>query len=54
MTQNEKNGITDFVQKVDGEEVVIESLDEFRDAPDGAFFSYINLIDSLDLGQYQI
>ena len=49
MTKNEKTGKTEFVEKVDGEEVAIESVDDFRDAPDGAFFPFINLLEGLDL-----
>ena len=54
MVKNKSNGKTEFIENVDGEDVVIESVDDFRDALDGAFFPYINLIDSLDLTRYQI
>ena len=54
MTKNEETGKTEFIEKVDGEEVILESMDYFRDAPDSAFFPYVNLIDSLDLTRYQI
>ncbi|KAK8895923.1 hypothetical protein M9Y10_013809 [Tritrichomonas musculus] len=49
-----KEGKTDFLEKIDGEEVVIESIDVYRGAPEGAFFPYINLLDSLSLARYQI
>ena len=54
MVKNKSNGKTEFIEKVDGEDIVVESVDDFRDALDGAFFPYINLIDSLDLTRYQI
>ena len=54
MIKNKETGTTEFIEKVDGEEVVVESVDYFRDAPDSAFFPYINLLDSLDLTRYQI
>ncbi|KAK8853535.1 hypothetical protein M9Y10_017096 [Tritrichomonas musculus] len=54
MTKNEKTGKTEFIEKVDGEEFVIESVDDFLDVPDSGFFPYINLIESLDLSRYQI
>ena len=54
MIKNKKSGKTEFIEKIDGEEVVLESVDDFRDAPDGGFFPYINLIESLDLSRYQI
>ena len=54
MTKNEETGKTEFIEKVDGEEVVIESVDDFRGSPDGGFFPYINLINGLDLTRYQI
>lgn len=51
MTKNEKTGKTEFL---DGEGHVIESVDDYRDAPDGAFFPFINLLKGLDLTRYQI
>ncbi|KAK8848033.1 hypothetical protein M9Y10_019086 [Tritrichomonas musculus] len=54
MTKNEETGKTEFIEKVDGEEVVVESVDDFRRALESAFFPYINLLDSLDLTRYQI
>lgn len=54
MIKNKKSGKTEFVEKVDGEEIVLESLDDFRNAPDSGFFPFINLVDSLDLTRYQI
>ena len=54
MIKNKKSGKTEFIEKVDGEEVVLESVDDFRDAPDSGFFPYINLIETLDLARYQI
>ena len=54
MRKNKSTGKSEFVERVDGQDIVLESLDDFRDAPDGAFFAYINLLDSLDLTRYQI
>ena len=54
MTKNEKTSKTELFEKVDREEVVIESVDDFRVAPDGAFFPFINLLEGLDLTRYQI
>ena len=49
-----KEGKTEFIKNFDGEEVVIESIDDYRGAPEGAFFPNINLLDSLSLTRYQI
>ena len=54
MSKNEETGKTEIVEKIDGEEVVVESVDDFRRALESAFFPYINLLDSLDLTRYQI
>lgn len=48
------NGKTAFVERCNGADEVLEVDDSFRDAPDGAFFPYVNLIESLDLTRYQI
>ncbi|KAK8847074.1 hypothetical protein M9Y10_019651 [Tritrichomonas musculus] len=54
MIKNEKTGKIDFIENIDGEKFVIESVDDYRGSPDGGFFPYINLIESLDLSRYQI
>lgn len=51
ITKNEKTGKTEFI---DEEDNTLESVDNFRDIPDGALFPIINLLERLDLTKYQI
>lgn len=48
MIKNKETKKTEFIEKIDGEEVVIESVDNFRNASEGGFFPYINLIKGLE------
>lgn len=49
-----RDGITSFIEDIDGEEEVLKTSDGYRSSPDGAFSPYVNLIKSLDLSRYQI
>ena len=51
MIKNKTSGKTEFT---DGNGIVLESLDEFRGAPEGGFFPYTNQLKELDLTRYQI
>ena len=51
MSKNEKTGKTEFI---DEEDNTLESVDNFCDAPDSAFFPIINLLERLILTKYQI
>lgn len=51
MNKNEKTGKTEFI---DEEDNTLESVDNFCDAPDSAFFPIINLLERLILTKYQI
>ena len=54
MIKNKSAGKSEFTEKIDGQDYVRDSIDDFCDAPDSAFFPYINLLDSLNLTRYQI